>query len=231
VRKDEGGRMKAESSPRRDEKIEFLERLFTPLVSDVMDRLGISGYVLDRRIQSVFPDPHLKITGYAFPCRVIPTEEYIEIDAILKMVDSIPRDSIVLVAADADIDAALWGGLMSTRAQARGARGAIVNGGVRDIEQITRLGFPVFGEYRCVKDIRRRGYMAEFGVEIEIGGVHVKPNDIIFGDANGVVVIPSQHEKQIFSELYKSFDGEKKTEAGLHSGRSAQELFGEFQTF
>jgi len=215
----------------KDEKIAFLEILFTPLVSDTMDRLGISGYVLDHKIQSIFSDPHLKIAGYAYPCRVIPTSEYIEIDTLLKMVDSIPMDSIVLVAADADIDAALWGGLMSTRAQNRGARAAIVNGGVRDIEQIARLGFPVFGEYKCVKDIRRRGYMAEFGVEVDIGGVHVKPKDIIFADANGALVIPSRFEAQIFAELHSSFDGEKRTEAGLLSGKSAQELFGEFKTF
>src|SRR5436309_12917305 len=142
-----------------NEKLTFLETLFTPLVSDVMDRLGISGYVLDRDIQPMFPDPHVKAAGYAFPCRVIPTHEYVEIDYLLKMVDAIPENSIVVVAADRDIDAALWGGLMSTRAKARGARGAVVNGGVRDIEQIANLGFPVFGSYRCVKDIRRRGFM------------------------------------------------------------------------
>ena len=211
--------------------LDFLESLFTPLVSDVMDRLGITGYVLPHSIQSIFPDPLLKVAGYAYPCRVIPTDEYIEIDNLLKMVDSIPADSMVVVAADSDIDAALWGGLMSTRAKARGSRGAIVNGGVRDIEQISRLDFPVFGSYRCVKDIRKRGYMAEFGVEIIIGGIRIKPNDIVFGDANGVVVLPSEHLEKIFSELHTSFEGERRTESGLLSGKSAQELFGEFKTF
>jgi 4-hydroxy-4-methyl-2-oxoglutarate aldolase len=214
-----------------DTRIEFLQTLFTPLVSDVMDRLGISGYVLHHSIQSIFPDPSLKVAGYAYPCRVIPTDEYIEIDTLLAMVDSIPKDSIVVVSSDNDIDAALWGGLMSTRAKARGAHGAIVNGGVRDIEQISRLGFPVFGTYRCVKDIRRRGYMAEYGVSITIGGIPVKPSDLIFGDANGVVIIPSEHQEKIFIELHKSLDGEKRTESGLLSGKSARELFGEFKTF
>ena len=209
----------------------FLESLFTPLVSDVMDRLGISGYVLPHSIQSIFPDTHLKIAGYAYPCRVIPTDEYIEIDNLLKMVDSIPADAIVVVAADSDIDAALWGGLMSTRAKTRGARGAVVNGGVRDIEQISLLDFPVFGSYRCIKDIRKRGYMAEYGVEVVLEGVHIKPDDIIFGDANGVVIIPSEFQEIIFTELHRSFDGEKRTESGLLSGKSAQELFGEFKTF
>ena len=120
---------------------------------------------------------------------------------------------------------------MSTRAKARGARGAVVNGGVRDIEQVAGLGFPVFGKYRCIKDIRRRGYMAEFGESILIDDIHIKTGDIIFGDANGVIVIPSEHEEQIFAELEKSFEGEKKTAAGLASGLSAKELFAEYKTF
>ncbi len=213
------------------EDLEFLETLFTPLVSDTMDRLGISNYVLDHSIQSVFSDPHLKVAGYAYPCRVIPTEEYIEIDTLLKMVDSIPEDSVVIVAADSDIGAALWGGLMSARAVARRARGAVVNGGVRDLEQISRLGFPVFGKYRCIKDIRRRGYMAEYGVDVIIDKVQVRCGDIIFADANGVVVIPSQFKKQVFFELHKSFDGENRTESGLLSGKRAEDLFQEFKTF
>jgi regulator of RNase E activity RraA len=215
----------------KDERLDFLETLFTPLVSDVMDRLGITGYVLDRKIQSIFPDPHLKVAGYAFPCRVMPTEDYIEIEKLLEMVDNIPQDSFILVAADNDIDAALWGGLMSTRAKARGARAAVVNGGVRDVEQIAGLGFPVFGEYRCIKDIRRRGFMAEYNVPVTLNGLTIKSGDILFGDANGVIVIPSEFQEKIFSELHSSFQGEQKTSSGLLSGKSAQELFREFKTF
>ena len=140
-----------------DPRLTFLETLYTPLVSDTMDSLGIDGYVLPRQIQAIVADPHLKVAGFAYPCRVIPTEEYVEIHTLLEMVDSIPQDAIVIVAADSDIDAALWGGLMSTKAQKRGAKAAVVNGGVRDIEQIKNLRFPVFGTYKCVKDIRRRG--------------------------------------------------------------------------
>ncbi|MDP4220483.1 MAG: RraA family protein [Bacteroidota bacterium] len=213
------------------EDLKFLETLFTPLVSDAMDRLGIPGNVLDRSIQAIIPNSHLKVAGYAYPCKVVATTEYVEIDTILRMVDSIPENSIVLVTADHDIDAALWGGLMSTRAKRRGARGAVVSGGVRDIEQIDTLGFPVFGQYRCVKDIRRRGSMIEFGVGIRIAGVDVKPGDIVFGDANGVLIIPSEHSQKIIAELRHSVEGEQKTERGLQAGKTAQELFGEFKVF
>jgi 4-hydroxy-4-methyl-2-oxoglutarate aldolase len=213
------------------EELTFIEQLFTPLVSDTMDRLGIAGCVLQHDIQSIPFDPALKVAGIAFPCRVIPTTEYVEIHTLLEMVDAVPEDSVVLVAADSDTGAALWGGLMSTRAKARGARGAIVNGGIRDFEQIAGIGFPVFGTNRCVKDIRRRGYMAEYNIPVTIGGVLVNPGDVVFGDANGVVVIHQEDFPMLIEELRKTAVGEMVTAAGLKEGRSATELFKEFQTF
>ena len=216
--------------PSHEELLSF-SRFFTPLVSDVMDRLGIPSHVLPHSIQSIPFEPALRVAGLAFPCRVVPTSEYVEIDTLLAMVDAIPQDAFVIVAADADIDAALWGGLMSTRAKTRGAVAAAVNGGIRDFEQISLLDFPVFGAYRCIKDIRRRGYMEAYGTTVTIEGVTIRPDDIVFGDANGVVVIPFEHFRTVFAELEKSIEGERRTAEGLVQGRAARELFTEFETF
>jgi regulator of RNase E activity RraA len=196
-----------------------------------MDTLGIEGCVLPHEIQSIFPDPHVKVAGFAYPCRVIPTDEYVEIHTLLEMVDSIPADSIVVVAADQDIDAALWGGLMSTRAKKRGAKAAVVNGGVRDIEQIANLDFPVFGAYKCIKDIRRRGFMAEYGGTVLLNNIEIVKQDIVFADANGVVVIQQAKIDEVISLLAERVLRERKTEGGLSEGLSAQELFGNFGTF
>ena len=181
--------------------------------------------------QSIFSNPDLKVCGVAFPCRVVPTEEYVEIDTILEMVDAIPPHSVVLVAADEDIDAALWGGLMSARAKARGAHGAVVNGGVRDIAQIAERDFPVFGSYRCIKDIRHRGFMHSYNVPIEIGDVTINPGDIIFGDANGIISIPRKEFPTLYDELRKALGEESATQRGLIEGGSAQDLFGEHGRF
>lgn len=213
------------------EQLLSFQKFFTPLVSDVMDRLGIPSHVLSHAIQSIPFNPSLKVAGLAFPCRVVPTIDYVEIDTLLEMVDNIPARAFVVVAADDDIDAALWGGLMSTRAKARGAVAAAVNGGIRDFEQIAKLDFPVFGTYRCIKDIRRRGYMAEYNVSVTIGGITIDPGDLVFGDANGVVVIPQKHFDEVYADLIRSIEGEHRTAAGLNEGRAAQELFSEFKTF
>src|ERR1700733_6083713 len=111
------------------QELTSFDAFFTPLVSDVMDRLRIPSHVLTHDIQAIPFEASIKVAGFAYPCRVVPTSEYVEITTLLEMVDSIPKHAFVVVAADADIDAALWGGLMSTRAKARGAVAAVVNGG------------------------------------------------------------------------------------------------------
>jgi regulator of RNase E activity RraA len=137
----------------------------------------------------------------------------------------------VVVSAYQDIGAALWGGLMSARARARGAVGAAVNGGVRDIEQIAEVAFPVFGAYRCIKDIRRRGYMARYNTPVFSGGITIVPGDIVFGDANGVIVIPHEKFEMVYAELDRTFKDESATHRGLLDGRDARSLFKEHGAF
>lgn len=221
----------ADITPIAPDMLQGMLRFYTPLVSDTMERLGMLTGALHYAIQPLSSDPGLKVCGRAFPCRVTPTDEYVEIDMLLEMVDAIPADAFVLVASDAPMDAALWGGMMSTRARARGAVAAAVNGGVRDIEQIAALDFQVFGEYRCIKDIRRRGYMAAYNVPVNIGGVDVRPGDIIFGDANGVIAIPQEKFEELYTELDRAFDEEAATQRGLLLGGDARALFDQYGRF
>lgn len=207
------------------DQLRGMTRFYSPLVSDVMDSLGLPSGVLDSRMQAMCFEPNLKVCGRAFPCRVVPTDDYVEITTLLEMVDAIPKDAFVLVASDAPIDAALWGGLMSARAGSRGAVGAAVNGGVRDVAQIVPIGFPVFAEGRCIKDIRRRGYMHSYNVSIEMYGVTINPGDVIFGDINGVVSIPASQFQTVYAELERALGEESETQKGLLSGGAARDLF------
>lgn len=206
-------------------------RFYSPLISDVADSLGIHVGVLPMEIRPILPDPTVKFCGPAFPCRVVPTDEYVEIDTILEMVDAIPDGAVVLVAADAPIEAALWGGLMSTRSYARGAVGAVTNGPVRDIAQIASLGFPVYATGACMRDIRRRGYMHSFGVPVTIGDVAIAPGDIVFADANGVIVIPQNDFPTILAELERALGEEARVHDGLMKGGDAVDMFKEHGRF
>lgn len=213
------------------EKIRGMHRFYTPLVSDTMERMGLKSGALHHSIQAVLSDPHLKVCGLAFPARVKPTKEYVEIHTLLEMVDAIPEHAFVIVSADDEVDAALWGGMMSARAKSRGAVGAAVNGGVRDIEQIADLGFPIYGTHRCIKDIRRRGEMARYNVPVFFGGVTIVPGDIIFADANGVLAIPREKFDAVYAELDRAWSEESATHKGLVEGGEATELFERFGRF
>jgi 4-hydroxy-4-methyl-2-oxoglutarate aldolase len=212
-------------------RLEGMLRFYTPLVSDTMERLGLKSGALHHSIQAILPDPKQKVCGIAYPARVTPTRSYVEIDTLLEMVDSIPQHAFVIVSADAEVDAALWGGMMSARAKARGAVGAAVNGGVRDVEQIAGLDFPVFGAYRCIKDIRRRGYMSRYNVPVYFGGVTIVPGDIVFADANGVLVIPHEKFDQVYTELERARSEEAATHEGLVGGEEARQMFDRFGRF
>ncbi len=196
-----------------------------------MDELGLPSGVLPNEIVPILPAPDRVVAGRAFPCRVEPTDEYVEIDTILEMIDAIPEGAFLFVAASADIDAALWGGLMSAGAQSRGAQGAAVNGGVRDTAQIARLDFPVFGVDRRVKDIRRRGAMTAYNVAVTIGDVSIHPGDGVIADANGIVVIPVEHLETVLERLAAAVKDERAVEEGLREGKGAQDLYSDHGRF
>jgi 4-hydroxy-4-methyl-2-oxoglutarate aldolase len=123
---------------------------------------------------------------------------------------------------------ALWGGLMSTRALRCGAAGAVVHGFHRDTREILRLGFPVasFGSY--AQDQSSRGKVIDWRVPIELDGVAIQPGDIIYGDLDGVVVVPARAVEQAFAAAIEKVRGERKVLAALQNGMSAAEAFRKF---
>lgn len=201
-------------------------RLYTPLISDTADHLGVKIGVLDSGsgIEPVDGDRKV-VAGVAFPCRNEPTGEWVDIDRLLEMLDALPSGAFVVVAGDSLSGAAQWGGLMSRRALAQGAVGALCNGPVRDVAQIQKLGFPVFASGRTVFDIRGRSEMVEYGVPVNLGNVVVRPDDIIVADQNGVVVVPHEHAEMLVEQCEQAKVEEEKTDRALSEGGGAAEVY------
>ena len=89
---------------------------------------------------------------------------------------------------------ALWGELMSTRARILGSRGAVLNGYVRDTRAILKMGFPTFGFGSYGQDAAPRYKVIDFRIPVEIGAVRVRPGDVLFGDIDGVLLVPAEAE-------------------------------------
>ena len=120
-----------------------------------------------------------------FHCSDNPYE--IEIEAV----DSLMPGEVVVVATGDSKRNAPWGELLSTAAVSRGARGAVIDGLVRDVKKIQTLGFPVLAAGIKPVDSRGRGVVVDYNIPVACGGVVVSPGDLVVADFDGVVVIPA----------------------------------------
>lgn len=171
------------------------ERLSTAVVGDVLDKLGLLHQFLPPRIQPLRDD--MVLAGRAMPVvEEDGADEGRPFGLMLEALDDLKPGEVYL-AAGGSPSYAMWGELMSTRALKLGAAGAVLDGYSRDTAGILRLGFPVFSLGRYAQDQRPRGRVTEFRVPITIGQVRIAPGDIIFGDADGVVVIPQAAEREV----------------------------------
>jgi regulator of RNase E activity RraA len=123
---------------------------------------------------------------------------------------------------------ALWGELMSTRAQKLGAAGAVLDGYLRDTKGILALNFPAFAYGSYAQDQGPRGKVIDFRCPIEMHGVRINPGDIIFGDIDGVCVVPRQAEEEIIVKAVEKARGEKTVQKAIEAGMGAAEAFRTF---
>ncbi|MBI3695377.1 MAG: RraA family protein [Acidobacteria bacterium] len=169
----------------------FLEKnLYTAVVSDSLDQLGYREQAMREHLRPL--SPSFCFAGWActISCRDVyhvPEDPYgLEIEAV----DSILAGEVVVVATQRSKRNAPWGELLSTAARARGARGAVIDGLIRDVKKIEALGFLVFAAGIKPVDSMGRGVVTEYNVPVECGGVLVHPGDLIFADFDGIVVVP-----------------------------------------
>ena len=135
------------------------------------------------------------------------------------------KENEVYICTGASPMYALVGELMCTRMQILKAAGAVVNGYHRDTKGILDLEFPCFSYGRYAQDQAPRGKVIDFRVPIEIEGVRINPGDIIFGDMDGVLVIPQQIEEEVIQKAYEKAVGEKMVAEGIRHGLAAKESF------
>ena len=146
---------------------------------------------------------------------------------MLQALDDLRPDE-VYVCTGASPEYALWGELMSTRAITLGAAGAVVDGYSRDTRGILRLGFPTFSYGGYAQDQGPRGKVIDFRVPLEIGGVHLEPGDLLFGDLDGVCIIPRAAEEEVVRKALEKAREESVLERALREGMSATEAFARY---
>lgn len=209
--------------------------LFTAVVGDILDTLGYRRQFLPAGIKPLRDD--MKIAGRAMP--VLEADVFSDgkgsfgplaekpFGIMFEALDSLkPGD--VYIATGSSLRYALWGGLMSTRAIHLKAAGAILDGYVRDAGEIELLGFPAFSRGIYAQDQGPRGKVIDYNTPIEIEGIRIEPGDLIYGDREGVLVIPKAVEKEAVKLAHEKVHTENKVADAIRNGLSTVEAFATF---
>jgi 4-hydroxy-4-methyl-2-oxoglutarate aldolase len=211
------------------------DKLFTAVVGDVLDKMGWRRQFLPQPVRPLRPD--MKIVGRAMP--VLEADVFDEnsrapgaavakpFGLMLEALDDL-RAGEVYIATGGSFRYALWGELMSTRARYLRAAGAVLNGFVRDAAGIEALGFPTFCRGLYAQDQGPRGKVIDFRVGVEIEGVRIAPGDLIFGDREGVLVIPAEAEVEAVEAALTKASTENRVAVAIREGLSAREAFETF---
>lgn len=189
--------------------------LYTAVISDSLDQLGIRNQAMRENLRPLFPD--CRFAGWARTISYVdvyhmPDDPYgMEIEAV----DSILPGEVVVIGTAGSTQNAPWGELLSTAARARGGRGAVIDGLVRDVRKIEELGFPVFARGIKPVDSMGRGIVLNYNVPVDCGGVLVSPGDLIVADYDGIVAVPAA----VVAEVVR-----KATEKATSENHSRKEL-------
>jgi regulator of RNase E activity RraA len=210
--------------------------LFTAVVGDVMDKMDLQHQFLPPEIRPLRND--MVAIGRAMP--VLSVDVFAErvtgsanklmekpFGLMLEALDDLKPGEIYLNTGSSPRNA-MWGELMSTRARILGGAGAIVNGYSRDTRAILAMNFPTFSWGCYAQDSAPRYKVVDFRVPLEIGHARIRPGDLLFGDIDGVCVIPREAEQEVFARALEKARGEKLVRKAIEEGLGACEAFAKF---
>lgn len=200
---------------------------FTALLSDCLDAVGRMHQAMPSHIRPLDEQSIMvgraRTAAYMEVYHVEPGINPYELE--MDLVDSLKPDEIPVFACSNPRRVAPWGELLSTAAQVRGATGAVMDGCVRDIKAIRAMGFPVFHGGIAPLDSKGRARVMAIDIPVECAGVAVESGDLVFGDADGLVVVPKAAEAEVLRLAAEKLRGERDTLTALRQGTSLRTVF------
>lgn len=175
-----------------DEICERYRLLYTGAIADILDKRGLRRQVLPFDVTPFTKANRVAgpaFTGQGYPCADTANNDT---ETRLAMLDSITPGTVSVWACGGSVDCAHWGEMMSTAARQRGCMGAVLDGGVRDVDFINAMEYPVFARFQCAASSVGRWDIREYQVPVRIGSTVIRPGDFVFGDTDGVVIVPAE---------------------------------------
>ena len=181
-----------------DALIEGFRHVEVASVSDALEQILSKKLYMTHRMRPIFPS---KFAGFALTVHLKQEENQdpAALNGMLSAIDDGPRNSVYVMQVDNGVDIAGMGGLMGTAMSARNFSGAVIDGGVRDVAYLAKIGFPVFATGIVPSTSVHHYRFAGANVPVRCDGVTVNPGDVIVADADGVAVVPRENAEKILA--------------------------------
>jgi regulator of RNase E activity RraA len=195
-----------------DPNLERASRLDTASLSDALDKLGING-----QCYKIAPrDSSFRMCGRAYTLLYGPAGT--PPGTVGDYIDDVPAGSVIVLDNGGRDNATVWGDILTEIAHRRGIAGTVIDGICRDVSMCLKLGYPVFSRGHWMRTGKDRVQVEATNVAVSIGDVRVLPGDLLRGDADGVVVIPREHEEKVLATAEEIEAAEDRIRTAVRSG-------------
>ena len=210
-------------------------KLYTPLIYDAMESVGLIGRAME---SGVYPlTPEMKVAGPAFTVRrrTTPDTDAYTHNIRLGLMKSMSQGCILLSDVQGNKNCGQFGEITATAMRAAGCIGAVIDGSTRDAGHLVKMDFPTFCRWRSPVEGLGRSVVAEYMIPIFVNGVdgqlRVDPGDYVFGDFDGVVIVPKDRTIEILEIAEQWFESEKKSRDAMAAGEDPFEVYNRFGRF
>lgn len=201
--------------------------LYTPVIGDILDSIGLTNQFLPQEISGMLPT--MRIAGRAMPVLIGDKFDHGDkpFGKLTAALDDLQVDE-VYVARSGRLQCAAWGEILTATAVNRSAAGAVIDGFHRDTPRVLEQSFPVFSRGAYGPDAGVRASVTDYRVPIQIGGVALRPGDLVVGDYDGVVVVPRNVEEEVLERAIVKAHSENLVRDAIESGMSSTDAFEKF---
>ncbi|MFE7392209.1 RraA family protein [Streptomyces sp. NPDC057582] len=202
-------------------------RLSTPVVGDILDQMGRCHQFLPPEIRGITPG--MVLVGRAMPVLIADCfgPQNKPFGLLTEALDDL-RPGEVYLARGSRLPCSAWGEILTATARTRGSVGAVIDGFHRDTPKVLSQNWPVFSRGAYAQDAAVRTQVVDYRVPLEIGGVAVRPGDLVFGDVDGVVIVPRELEAEAIERALQKASTENLVRRAIETGMSATGAFAEY---
>jgi regulator of RNase E activity RraA len=206
-----------------DKNVERASKLDTATISDALDRFGIVGQCYEIKPR----DPKFRMAGRAYTLLCAPAA--VPPGTVGDYIDDVQPGQVVVIDNGGRLNATIWGDILTETAHAKKVAGTVIDGLCRDTALCMELGYPVFTRDHWMRTGKDRVQVEATNVPVTIGEARVQPGDILRGDADGVVVIPKEHEDKVLQAAEEIEEAENAIRKAVRGGMRLDEARKQFK--